>query len=85
MLAEVAEGFKEDVDAAVEAASRAFASGSEWRNMTAAQRASLLYKLADRIESDIQYIAVRDRIAIKRLFSHHERFKLFNFDSFLVI
>jgi acyl-CoA reductase-like NAD-dependent aldehyde dehydrogenase len=58
VITQVAEGFKEDVDAAVEAASAAFQSGSEWRKLSSAERGRLLSKLADVIENDIQYLAV---------------------------
>jgi acyl-CoA reductase-like NAD-dependent aldehyde dehydrogenase len=50
VLCQVAEGGKEDVDRAVKAARRAFESGP-WHTMRAAERANLLYKLADAIEA----------------------------------
>jgi aldehyde dehydrogenase (NAD+) len=49
VLSTIAEGGKEDIDLAVKAARRAFEEG-KWRKMTAAQRARLLYRLADEIE-----------------------------------
>jgi acyl-CoA reductase-like NAD-dependent aldehyde dehydrogenase len=45
------------VDLAVKAAQKAFARGSEWRNMDASQRAKLMLKLADLLERDINVIA----------------------------
>lgn len=50
VLCKVAEGSKADVDKAVKAARKAFEEGP-WRKMAAAERARLLYKLADAIES----------------------------------
>ena len=57
VTAEVSEGFAEDINLAVEAASQAFASGSEWRKLTASQRGLLLNKLADLVERDAEYLA----------------------------
>ncbi len=42
---------------AVKAAEKAFARGSEWRNMDASQRAKLMLKLADLIQRDADVIA----------------------------
>ncbi|KAG5672905.1 hypothetical protein PVAND_002993 [Polypedilum vanderplanki] len=56
-LADVAEGDKADVDLAVEAAKKAFARGSEWRNLDASARGKLLHKLADLIDRDSDIIA----------------------------
>lgn len=56
VLASVAEGGKEDIDLAVQAARRAFEEG-KWRKMTAAQRSRLLYKLADEIEKRTEEFA----------------------------
>jgi acyl-CoA reductase-like NAD-dependent aldehyde dehydrogenase len=49
VLAKVQEGGKADVDKAVKAARKAFEDGP-WRKMPTAERARLLYKLADEIE-----------------------------------
>lgn len=49
--------FQVDVDLAVEAAKKAFARGSEWRNMDASQRGKLMHKLADLLERDADIIA----------------------------
>lgn len=53
----VAKGGKADVDKAVAAARKAMAIGSEWRTMDASQRGLLIYKLADLIERDLEYLA----------------------------
>ncbi|CAB4059425.1 ALDH [Lepeophtheirus salmonis] len=50
-------GDKADVDIAVAAARNAFALGSQWRNTDASERGRLLYKLADLIERDREYLA----------------------------
>lgn len=51
-----------DVDAAVQAANNAFRLGSQWREMDASDRGRLLYKLADLMERDTNYIAVREKL-----------------------
>jgi phenylacetaldehyde dehydrogenase len=50
VLAQVAEGDREDIERAVKAARKAFDQGP-WRHMTAAERARLIWKLADLIEA----------------------------------
>jgi len=50
VLAQVAEGDREDIERAVKAARKAFDHGP-WRQMTAAERARLIWKLADLIEA----------------------------------
>jgi len=57
VIAEVQEGDKADVDAAVKAAQNAFKLGSEWRTMDASERGRLLYRLADLMERDKLYLA----------------------------
>uniref|UniRef100_A0A1B0DC06 Aldehyde dehydrogenase domain-containing protein n=1 Tax=Phlebotomus papatasi TaxID=29031 RepID=A0A1B0DC06_PHLPP len=47
----------EDVDVAVAAAKKAFARGSEWRNLDASARGRLLNKLADLVARDINTLA----------------------------
>jgi retinal dehydrogenase len=59
-IADVAEGDKEDVDKAVEAARKAFEIGSEWRSMDASARGALMYKFAQLMKRDIDYLAVRN-------------------------
>ena len=46
------------MDNAVKAARKAFELGSEWRTMDASARGRLLYKLADLIERDLDYLTV---------------------------
>ena len=56
LLAEVAEGDREDVDRAVRAARRAFESGP-WPELTPSERGRLLWKLADLVEAHADEIA----------------------------
>ena len=56
-ICDVQEGDKADVDKAVKAAREAFKLGSPWRTMDASERGKLLYKLADLIERDGDYLA----------------------------
>jgi aldehyde dehydrogenase (NAD+) len=51
VICQVAEGDKEDVDAAVDAAREAFDNGP-WRSMDARDRGALIYKLAELIEEE---------------------------------
>lgn len=50
--------FQADVDKAVKAANDAFKLGSTWRRIDASDRGRLLYRLADLIDRDRQYLAV---------------------------
>uniref|UniRef100_A0A147BL70 Putative formyltetrahydrofolate dehydrogenase n=1 Tax=Ixodes ricinus TaxID=34613 RepID=A0A147BL70_IXORI len=56
-IADVQEGFKEDIDEAVKAARAAFKRGSPWRTMNASKRGQLLNKLADLLEENMDYLA----------------------------
>ncbi|MGB9234234.1 MAG: aldehyde dehydrogenase family protein [Terriglobales bacterium] len=56
VLAQVAEGDKQDIDAAVKAARKAFDSGP-WSRMTASERGRLIWKLADLLEEHIEEFA----------------------------
>ncbi len=56
VLAQVAEGDREDIDRAVKAARRAFESGP-WPEMTASQRGRLIWKLGDLIEEHLEEFA----------------------------
>ncbi|MDI3327263.1 MAG: aldehyde dehydrogenase family protein [Alicyclobacillaceae bacterium] len=56
ILAQVAEGDKEDIDRAVQAARRAFESGP-WPKMTPSERGKLLYRLADLLEEHLEELA----------------------------
>ena len=62
VITEVEEGDKADVDLAVSAASEAFRLGSPWRKMDASDRGALLWKLADLLERDRNYLAVTIRV-----------------------
>src|ERR1700678_1002716 len=53
VLAQVAEGDKQDIDLAVKAARKAFDSGP-WSRMTASERGKLVWKLADLLEEHIE-------------------------------
>ena len=56
VIAEVAEADKADVDQAVVAARRAFEDGA-WPSLTSSQRGQLLWKLADRLEANLNEFA----------------------------
>ncbi|XP_044761222.1 aldehyde dehydrogenase, mitochondrial [Coccinella septempunctata] len=57
VITEVQKGEQADIDAAVDAAHKAFKFGSPWRTMDASDRGHLLYKLADLMEKDASYLA----------------------------
>ncbi len=56
VLAQVAEGDKEDIDQAVKAARKAFETGP-WRRMTPSERGRLVWKLADLMEAHLEEFA----------------------------
>lgn len=56
VICQVAEGDKADIDLAVAAARKAFESGP-WPRMSASERGKLLYRLADKIEQNIEELA----------------------------
>src|ERR1700674_1745765 len=56
ILAQVAEGDREDIEQAVKAARRAFDQGP-WRQLTASARGRLIWKLADLLESHTEEFA----------------------------
>ncbi|CAG2179854.1 unnamed protein product, partial [Oppiella nova] len=56
VITKVQEGDKADIDKAVAAARNAFKRNSVWRSMDASQRGRLIFKLADLIERDIDYL-----------------------------
>ena len=58
VLAQVAEGDKQDIDAAVKAARKAFDSGP-WSRLTASERGKLVWKLADLLEQNLERL-IRD-------------------------
>ena len=53
VLAQIAEGDKEDIDRAVAAARAAFEKGP-WRNLTPSQRGRIVWKLADLLEDFLE-------------------------------
>jgi aldehyde dehydrogenase (NAD+) len=61
VICEVAEGDKEDVDAAVDAARDAFENGP-WSKMDARDRGALMYKLADLIEEEADELAALETL-----------------------
>src|ERR1700677_4048834 len=56
ILAQVAEGDRQDIDAAVRAARKAFDSGP-WSRLTAAERGKLVWKLADLLDANTEEFA----------------------------
>lgn len=60
-ITQVAEGDKEDVDAAARAARQAFDDGP-WRTMDARDRGRLMYLLADRMEEEIDHLAALETL-----------------------
>jgi aldehyde dehydrogenase (NAD+) len=61
VIAQVAEGDREDVDRAVKAARKAFETGP-WRKMSARERGRYLYRLADLIEKHIDELAALETL-----------------------
>src|SRR6202521_52138 len=61
VLAQVAEGGKEDIDKAVKAARSSFESGS-WRGLPPAERARALWKVGDLIEERMMEFAELDSL-----------------------
>ncbi|CAL1526967.1 unnamed protein product [Lymnaea stagnalis] len=70
-IADIQEADKEDIDKAVKAAKDAFALGSPYRTMDASARGRLLYKVADLIERDINYIASLETLDNGKAFALH--------------
>ncbi len=60
-IAQVAEGDAEDIDRAARAARQAFDSGP-WSRMDAADRGRLMYRLADRLEAEIDALAALETL-----------------------
>lgn len=56
LLAQVAEGDREDIDRAVAAARRAFESGT-WSKMTTSERGKMIWRLADLLETHLDEFA----------------------------
>src|SRR6266849_4574972 len=61
VLAQVAEGDRADIDAAVLAARRAFDSGP-WSRLTASERGKLVWKLADLLEEHLEEFATLETL-----------------------
>jgi phenylacetaldehyde dehydrogenase len=61
VLAQVAEGDRQDIDAAVKAARQAFDSGP-WSRLTASDRGKLVWKLADLLEEHIEEFATLETL-----------------------
>src|SRR6202167_3412271 len=61
ILAQVAEGDRQDIDAAVRAARKAFDSGP-WSRLTAAGRGKLVWKLADLLEEHLEEFATLETL-----------------------
>jgi phenylacetaldehyde dehydrogenase len=61
VLAQVAEGDKQDVDIAVKAARKAFESGP-WSRMSATQRGKLIWKLGDLLEANMEQFAMLETL-----------------------
>ena len=62
IICQIAEGDSVDVDKAVKAAKKAFSFGSTWRTMDASARGKLMFKLADLMETNADYIAKLDTL-----------------------
>jgi len=61
VLAQVAEGDRADIDAAVRAARKAFDSGP-WSRMTPSERGKLVWKLADLLEEHLEELATLETL-----------------------
>jgi phenylacetaldehyde dehydrogenase len=61
VLAQIAEGDREDIDLAVKAARKAFDSGP-WSRMTASQRGRLIWKLGDLLEQNVEELATLETL-----------------------
>jgi phenylacetaldehyde dehydrogenase len=61
VLAQIAEGDKQDIDIAVKAARRAFESGP-WSKMSATQRGKLIWKLGDLIDENVEQFAMLETL-----------------------
>ena len=61
VLAQVAEGDRADIDAAVKAARKAFDSGP-WSRMTSSERGKLIWKLAELVEEHVEELATLETL-----------------------
>jgi len=68
-IAQVQEGNADDIDRAVLAAQAAFERSSDWRQMDASARGELLYRLAELLNRDVNYLASLESCDNGKLFS----------------
>src|ERR1700675_3943391 len=61
VLAQVAEGDRADIDAAVKAARKAF-DGGPWSRLTSSERGKLVWKLADLLEEHLEEFATLETL-----------------------
>ncbi len=61
VLAQIAEGDRQDIDFAVQAARRAFQEGP-WSRMTSSERGRLIWKLADLLEANLEEFATLETL-----------------------
>ncbi|XP_071717070.1 aldehyde dehydrogenase family 2 member C4-like [Rutidosis leptorrhynchoides] len=69
VIANIAEGDKEDVDLAVKAAREAFDHGP-WPRMSGSERGKIMMKFVDLVEQNIEELAALDAIDAGKVFSH---------------
>lgn len=69
VLAHVAEGDKQDVDLAVEAARKAVHRGSPWRMLLPSVRGQLIARLADLIKRDLEILASLETLDTGKLYA----------------
>lgn len=55
---------QQDVDAAVDAANKAFSAGSPWRKMLNTERRDILLKFADLLEQNQEHLAYLTRLTL---------------------
>ncbi|KAJ8749824.1 hypothetical protein K2173_013227 [Erythroxylum novogranatense] len=82
VIARVAEGDKQDIDLAVQAARHAFDSGP-WPRMSGYARGRIMMKLADLIEENVEELAALDSIDAGKLFSWGKAFDIPNVATML--
>lgn len=68
-IADVQQGDYRDINSAVSAAEKAFNKNSEWRQMDASARGELLYRLAELLERDANYLASLETYDSGKLYS----------------
>lgn len=75
VIAEVAEGDKEDVDLAVKAARAAFDHGP-WPRLSGFERAKIMLKFADLIDENIEELAILETLDAGKLFNWNKNFDI---------